>query len=1013
MTCFYVLAGLALPTVQADQSPTIDDAPLLRVECGMHTSQVTAMATDRKQDFLVTASTDKTLRIWRMADRSLYRIVRPAISEGYEGQLYSTAISPDGSTVACAGVTGAHWSRSRAPYCIYIFDVSTGAEITRITNLEFPAVNLRYLTGGDRLIASLAGGGVRVFDLHLASYEKKYVEFARDTYGPQCVALDTSTDDQVATACVDGKLRLYSAPDLKARKMVSLPPGIPTAVRFSPTFDKLAVAFQFCQRVLVYRTSDLKLIKAIDLQSAITGNLTNVCWGRDNTTLYASEQLDGDHGWRHIVKLSAFDATAPTVLDASQTSITSMISLADGNILFASQEPRISELSADTGRVTVIRDSATLAFHGRSDSTNLFVSDDASVVEVGSPADTSRQMWFSTLSAQLLRTVSDRTQVRMNPPAPVDDEVTNDGAPGHFKLGSKSIDFTNGSTPSVNETLVSACKSANGSFFVGTNFGIRWYRPDGAQVASVKLPDKAYAVNATPNGRILVAAVGDGTVRWFALRDNRINLLCSLYVQSDLIHWISWTPSGYYACSLGGEDLVGWHVNRNANLQPAAFYPASQFKDRFYRPDILKRLLQSNVLDEQSAVNLANAARQFGSAPSVNILDDLPPTVQITNTAARTGVNGATATLNYHYSADRPIKELHVLADGSLIDTIPISTSKDVTFQRVDGVADKDSFGSKPSHETKGAISISLPSPTSKISIVAYDANGRASLPTSRMIRLVDAAKPGSLATSALPRLFIIAVGVSNYQMPALQLNYPSKDADAFVNVMKSQSGIAYASVDYTKITDSNATRANILDAFEALKGKPTNTDVTMIFLSGHGTTDSEGEYYFVPYDYDENHPSSTAVPDSEIRRKVGKLRGRRILFIDSCQAGNVVNAGSFDSGAFGNSIATAESGTELLLASDGFTSALEDPAWGNGAFTKVLVEGLTGLADTDHEGGVDFAHLTAYVQSNVKKLTHGQQWPVNCVPSTMRDYLLTVNKATADGTTNVAELGFKLPTAH
>ena len=47
---------------------------------------------------------------------------------------------------------------------------------------------------------------------------------------------------------------------------------------------------------------------------------------------------------------------------------------------------------------------------------------------------------------------------------------------------------------------------------------------------------------------------------------------------------------GYYMASAGGEDLIGWHINRGW-AQEAEFYPASQFHDRFYRPDIVQAIL--------------------------------------------------------------------------------------------------------------------------------------------------------------------------------------------------------------------------------------------------------------------------------------------------------------------------------------------------------------------------------------------------------------------------------------
>ena len=49
---------------------------------------------------------------------------------------------------------------------------------------------------------------------------------------------------------------------------------------------------------------------------------------------------------------------------------------------------------------------------------------------------------------------------------------------------------------------------------------------------------------------------------------------------------------------------------------------------------------------------------------------------------------------------------------------------------------------------------------------------------------------------------------------------------------------------------------------------------------------------------------------------------------------------------------------------------------WGNGAFTKAVVEGLTGKADFFQNGYVTASQLDTYVSDRVPKLTLGKQTP-------------------------------------
>ena len=68
---------------------------------------------------------------------------------------------------------------------------------------------------------------------------------------------------------------------------------------------------------------------------------------------------------------------------------------------------------------------------------------------------------------------------------------------------------------------------------------------------------------------------------------------------------------------------------------------------------------------------------------------------------------------------------------------------------------------------------------------------------------------------------------------------------------------------------------------------------------------------------------------------------------------------------------------------------ALENPAWGHGAFTKALVEGLEGRADSNKDGLVEFNELDTYVTDRVKELTGGKQHPVTAKPTSIRSFPL------------------------
>ncbi len=130
----------------------------------------------------------------------------------------------------------------------------------------------------------------------------------------------------------------------------------------------------------------------------------------------------------------------------------------------------------------------------------------------------------------------------------------------------------------------------------------------GDKYAAVGLPDSLYLYDLTTGGRVrdykgsgllrsvapaperdyFVAAGVDEVLRVYTT--HRDLPLVSLYVIGD--DWIAWTPEGYYAASPGGERIMGWQVPGEGNGLPM-FSHAARFHSSLYRPDIIRRLLQT------------------------------------------------------------------------------------------------------------------------------------------------------------------------------------------------------------------------------------------------------------------------------------------------------------------------------------------------------------------------------------------------------------------------------------
>ena len=174
------------------------DLPTLRLETGMHTAVIRRISVDSANRYLVTASDDKTIRVWVLSSGKLLKTLRPPIGFGSSGKIYAVAISPDGGSIACGGYTDEFNS-------VYIFNRETGRIVNRIHGLPIVVNHLVYSPDGRFLAASLSDKhGIRVFSASNYSLVSEDKDYGFLSYGA-----DFDLNGRLATTSDDGFIRLY------------------------------------------------------------------------------------------------------------------------------------------------------------------------------------------------------------------------------------------------------------------------------------------------------------------------------------------------------------------------------------------------------------------------------------------------------------------------------------------------------------------------------------------------------------------------------------------------------------------------------------------------------------------------------------------------------------------------------------------------------------------------------------------------------------------------------------
>jgi hypothetical protein len=266
------------------------------------------------------------------------------------------------------------------------------------------------------------------------------------------------------------------------------------------------------------------------------------------------------------------------------------------------------------------------------------------------------------------------------------------------------------------------------------------------------MPGVTWGVNITGDGKLVLAACGDGTIRWYRLSDGQEML--TLFIQAKDKRWVAWTPKGYYMASPGAEDLIGWHINRGWT-QAADFFPANRFRDKFNRPDIVKLVL--TTLDEDSAVARANAEANRNQEEQ-DILKVLPPVINIVSPAEGEGFGRPTIEVKYSVRSPSglPVRRIRALVDGRPID---------VDARGLEGI--------RGGGGTELTLSMPVPPRDATIALIA-ETDQTASEPAEIKLKWSGASEPAT----PKPNLYAVLVGVSAYDDDAIpDLRWAANDA--------------------------------------------------------------------------------------------------------------------------------------------------------------------------------------------------------------------------------------------
>jgi WD40 repeat protein len=1000
----YILSLLAAGLLQSIVSGQTT-LPIFRLNTNMHSDKITSVSVDAQEKYILTASEDKTAKLWDAQSGKLIKTLRIPIDNGYEGSLRAAAISPHGEIAVMGGFTGSTWDKM---YSVYVINLSDSKLIYRIKDLPEVVVSTLFSPDGKHLAVGLNKGEIRICKTSNWSEIKKIDESLN-----QHTVTAFSPNGYFAAASDDGNIRLYNDNFELVKTRKTNNGQKPISVSFSPDGNLIAVGYADSKNIEVLDAKSLVMLYEPDIKGAETETqrLNIVTFSSDGNYLIAGGSLKSiDFESRKLnfhVRVWAEKGKAKyNDYIAAGDYINNITPLKNGKFIVCSTYPELGVLNIKGQKEYFFYPEVNnykTQYKG-----NFKVNDNAT--EIGITPMLSSALFFSIEKRSLQKqpiTNASSPETKGN-----NIEITNWCGEYEPKINGNRVSFLH-----KNE-LCQCVDVANDSKRIafGTSWNIHVTDEMGKSIWSHPVTSPVMAINISGVTKTLVASFENGTIGWFDM--NSETELTVTGVADGSIAQKQGLQKGDIIRTVDGvafkndvdfqnhikekkkyifkvlrnkvEQILtidktmetfgfSFSFSRNNHLFTLYLHPDNSrwilwssdgFFDCSEGADMLIGWHLNQGADKEGLFFPAaqffeqyytpNLGMQILKGIKSNkeqsiISFSLPPSVRIVSP-----FNNTTLT-NEQQKITVKATDL-----GGGIDEVRLYHNG----KHLDGTT-RGFKSTGQNHE----FTVTLTNGENRIKATAFNSQRTESIPDEIVVHY-------KAPEVVKPNMHILAVGINNYLNPKYNLNYAKNDADAFVKSLSAGATTLFGKVEVTEINDANATKSGILSAIEKIKATANAEDVFVFYYAGHGVMSSgngveKPQFYLVPHDVTKMYEADEMLKKSGISAtEIGEfsktIKAQKQFFvIDACQSGGAMQTLAMRGAAEEKAIAqlARSTGTYFIAASGTEQFATEVAELGHGIFTYSVIEALKGSCKSQ-DGKVTVNQLKSCVEDLVPELS-------------------------------------------